>query len=118
MKKTITQQMTEELKINNPLRTYFDAGSSEFNRTDFDEKIQTLSRIISNGYDLKNVIKQYKLNYSSDGYKHVYDNAIPTLKMYISYLNNAGTFKDLENAQDDEVVEILTELIKGGVIKG
>src|SRR5690554_1926696 len=84
----------------------------------FEEKIQTLSRIISNGYDLKNFIKQYKLNYSSDGYKHVYDNAIPTLKMYISYLNNAGTFKDLENAQDDEVVEILTELIKGGVIKG
>ena len=118
MKKTITQKMTEELKINNPLRTYFDAGSSEFNRTDFDEKIQTIGRIVSNGYDLKNVIKQYKLNYSSDGYKHVYDNAIPTLKMYIPYLNSTIISMDLENASDDEVIELLTEMVKEKVIKG
>lgn len=118
MKKTITQKMTEELKINSPLRTYFDSGSSQFNRTDMDEKIQTIGRIISSGYDLNKVIKQYKLNFSSDDYKHIYENAIPTLKMYISYLKSSILSVDLADASDEEVIELLTELLKEKVIKG
>lgn len=122
MTKTITQKLTDELNIHNPLRTYFDSGSSEFNRTIYDEKIQTLAKIISNGYDLNEVVKQYKLNYNSDGYKHVYKNAIPTLQGFISYLNNGNSFdlltnQALENASDKEVIKLLTETIKEKVLK-
>jgi len=122
MTKTITQKLSDELNIHKPLRTYFDSGSHEFNQTNFDEKIQTLAKIISNGYDLNDVIKQYKSNYSLDGYKHVYKNAIPTLQGFISYLNNGNsfdlmTYKALENASDKEVIKLLTETIKEKVLK-
>lgn len=111
MKKTITQQMVEELHIKNPLRTYFDAGSSQFNRTDFNEKIQTLERVVSSGYDLNKVIQQYKYNFSSDGYKHIHDNAIPTLIKYIRYLDNTINLQELEKAADAEVIKLLTDMI-------
>lgn len=122
MEKTITQKLTDELNIHKPLRTYFDSGSHEFNQTNFDEKIQTLAKIISNGYDLNKVIKQYKSNYSLDGYKHVYKNAIPTLQGFISYLNNGNSYdlltnQALENASDKEVIKLLTETIKEKVLK-
>lgn len=120
MKKNLTQQITEDLKLSKPMRTYFDSGSSEFNRTDMDEKIQTLGRMIARGYDLKDVIGQHKLNYSLDTQKHVYDNAIPTLKMFIKYLNEGvnydfGIIKYLETASDDDVIELLTVMITENV---
>ena len=122
MEKTITQQIAEELKLTKPMRTYFDSGSSEFERTDYDEKIRTIGRMISNGYDLKKVIKQYKLNYGLDSQKHVFDDAVPTLKGYISYLNSRVIYdsmilKDLETASDDEVIKLLTVMITEKVAK-
>jgi|GEM_PF-1427079 hypothetical protein len=122
MTRTITQKMADDLKIHNPLRTYFDSGSSEFNRTNYDEKIQTLAKIISNGYELNEIVKQYKSNYSLDGYKHVYKNVIPTLKGFISYLNNENsydffTLQDLKEASDKEVIKLLTETIKEKILK-
>lgn len=122
MTKTITQKLTDELNIHKPLRTYFDSDSHEFNQSNFDEKIQTLAKIISNGYDLNKIIKQYKSNYSLDGYKHIYKNVIPTLLSYISYLNNENsfdilTYKALENASDKEVIKLLTETIEDKILK-
>lgn len=122
MTKTITQKLTNELNIHKPLRTYFDSGSHEFNQTNFDEKIQTLAKIIFNGYDLNKIIKQYKSNYSLEGYKHIYKNAIPTLIGYISYLNNGTsldilTYKALKNSSDKEVIKVLTEAIEEKILK-
>ncbi|HLV15732.1 MAG TPA: hypothetical protein VKY41_11165 [Xanthomarina sp.] len=122
MTKTITQKLTDELNIHKPLRTYFDRGSHQFNQTNIDEKIQTLAKIIFNGYDLNEVVKQYKQNYSSDNYIHVYKNAIPTLQGFISYLHNGNsfdltTYRALENASGKDVIKLLTETIKEKVLK-
>ena len=122
MKRTITQKMVEDLKIHHPLRTYFDQGSSEFNRTNYDEKIKTLTKIIDNDYDLHKVIKQYKSNYSMSGYSHVYNNVIPTLGGLISYLTHQDHLdwyfnKDLQSLSESEIIDNLIELIKKNSLK-
>lgn len=121
MKKTITQRLVDELKIHNSLRTYFDSGSSQFGRTEYIEKFQTLSTIISHGFDLNEIIEQYKSNYSGSGYQHVYNNVGPTLVGLISYLRTGNTFDletrySLENATEEEIVKQLTDEIKEKII--
>lgn len=121
MTTTLTEEMTEKLKIHRPLRTYFDSGSHEFSQTDYDEKIRTLAKIVSAGYDLNTVVKQYKSDYNSDGYRHIYNHIIPTIKEHISYINSGKvydprTLKPLENATDKEVVKLFTDTIREKVL--
>lgn len=117
MKKTITQRLVDELKIYRSLRTYFDDGSSEFDRTDYDEKITTLIKIISHGFDLNEVITQYKSNYNREGYQHVYNNVAGTLKKYISLLKTGEFFNPdviipLRDAPEEEIIKQFIEALK------
>lgn len=64
---TLTEKMRKNLNIHKSLRAYFDAGSDEFNKVTYDEKIKTLSKIISGGYDLGKIIKDYKKPYNIEG---------------------------------------------------
>lgn len=111
------EKMKNELNIHKPLRTYFDAGSHQFNQTNFDEKINTLSRIISTGFDLEKIIKEYKRNYSGDGYKHVYGNVKATLIGFISYIKTGKSidgeiYLSLDSKSEKEVIQILISDIR------
>lgn len=121
MTTTLTEEMTEKLKIHRPLRTYFDSGSHEFSQTDYDEKIRTLAKIVSAGYDLNTIVKEYKSDYSSDGYRHIYNHIIPTIKEHISYINSgkiydSRTLKPLEKATDKQVIQLFTDTIREKVL--
>jgi len=121
MTTTLTEEMTEKLKIHRPLRTYFDSGSHEFSQTDYDEKIRTFAKMVSAGYDLNTIVKEYKSHYSSDGYRHIYNHIIPTIKEHISYINSgkvydSRTLKPLENATDKEVIKLFTDTIREKVL--
>jgi hypothetical protein len=121
MKATLTEEITKKLKIHRPLRTYFDSGSHEFNQTNYDEKIRTLAKIVSAGYDLNTIVKEYKSLYSSNGYRHIYDHIIPTIKEHISYINSgviydSRTLKSLEKATDKEVIKHFTDTLREKVL--
>lgn len=115
---TYLEKMTKELKIFKPLRTYFDWGSHEFDQTNYEEKTNTLQRIAtSEKYDLEKVIRLYKKNYNSEGYKHVYRNVKRTLISLTSYLNSGEsidpeTLMDLSSKSEKEVIEILNEKLQ------
>lgn len=121
MTTTLTEEMKEKLKIYKPLRTYFDIGSYEFNQTDYDEKISTLAKIVSAGYDLNKIVKEYKSHYSLEGYRHIYNNITPTIKGHIAYINyskayDPRTLKLLEKASDKQVIKLLTDTIHEKVL--
>mgnify|MGYP001117803187 FL=1 len=107
----------EQLNLNYPLRTYFDSGSYEYNSTPLEEKINTLARLVDNGFDLNDIVKYYNQQYSLPGYKHIRNNLALTLKEYISYLTTSNkmdwkTISALGDASDREIIKLLTELLK------
>jgi len=116
MKKSLIEQLRNQLGIHR-FRVYLDSGSSEFNEKTFEQKVKMFAKIIWLGYDLKEVIKEYKEIYSAEGYRHVYDNVIPTLKEYISYLEwgiiySPVVLRPLEEKSDDEIIEIFIKTVK------
>lgn len=120
MKKSLIEQLRNRLGIYR-FRVYLDAGSSEFNEKTFDEKIQMFAKIIWLGYDLKEVIWEYKEIYSAEGYRHVYNNVIPTLKEYLSYMDNRTIYnplvlRPLDNKTDDDVIALFVKTIKEKIL--
>ena len=49
--------ITEKLNLKHPLRTYLDDVSHEFSYTSLKEKINTLAKLIDNGFDLNDIVK-------------------------------------------------------------
>lgn len=111
------EKMRNALNIQRPLRTYFDAGSHQFNQTTFDEKINILSLIITSGFDLEKIIKEYKENYNGEGYEHVHSNVKRTLIGIISYIKTRKSIEgeiylSLDSKSEKEVIQILIDDIK------
>ena len=118
---TVIEKMRQELGVHKPLRTYFDAGSHQFNQTNYEEKVNTLARIISAGYDLEMIIEEYKDNYSMDGYQHVRRNLKQTLIGLISYINTGDNidpenFVSLHSKSEKEVIQLLIKNIREDVL--
>lgn len=114
--------ITEKLNLKHPLRTYLDDVSHEFSYTSLKEKINTLAKLIDNGFDLNDIVKYYNQQYSLPGYKHIRDNLAFTLKEYISYLTTGRkidwkTNSALEDASVKEIIKLLTELLKEFILK-
>jgi lipopolysaccharide biosynthesis regulator YciM len=115
------EKMRKELNINNSLRTYFDSGSHEFNQTNYQEKIETLARIISSDFDLEKVIKEYKKNYSGEGYKHVYGNVKRTFVFLISFIKTGEsidpeTIMNLQSKSEEEVISLFISDVREKVL--
>lgn len=114
----IIKKLRKDLGIQRSWRTYFDSGSYEFERTDYEEKVQTLKRIITSGYRLELVLAHYKENYSIPGYEHVISNLKRTLIFLISYLRtgesiDAFIIENMIVLPEDTVIEALEkELLK------
>jgi hypothetical protein len=107
----------EQLNLKYPLRAYLDDGSHEFSSTPIEEKLNTLAKLIDNGFDLNDIVKYYNQQYSLPGYKHIRDNLALTLKEYISYLTTCRkmdwkTISAMEGASIREIIKLLTELLK------
>lgn len=115
---TYLEKMTNDLRILKSLRTYFDAGSHQFNQTNYEEKISTLARIVtSEKYDLERVIRLYKKDYSGEGYKHVYRNVKNTLIGLTSFLSSdesidPETLMELSPKSEKEVIEIFIKKLQ------
>lgn len=117
----LTEKVREELKMHRSFRTYFDSGSHEYNQTELKEKTETVARIIQHGFDFHKLIKDYKSNYNSDGYFHIYKNVSRTLIELISYIRTGNIFdpttrKKLENAKENEVIANLIEIVKTNLL--
>ncbi len=104
-------KIAEKLNITHSLKTYFNADSDEFKQVDFEEKMAFLSKVIASGFDLNELINEYKT--ASDFSD---ENLIPTLKMYISYIKFDVPFyfrklEYLNSKTEKEIIELLKDLI-------
>ncbi len=52
-------------------RTIFDPFSSEWNQTDFNKKIEILTKVVQAGEDLENLISDYKERYNEQNRKDI-----------------------------------------------
>lgn len=116
----LTELVEQTIKIDN-WRSNFDSLSYEFNSTTLPEKIEALAKVVYHGYDLSEVIKEYKEDYSSEGYQHVLDNLKGSLINLLSFLisediSNYKVAKQFERKTENELVETLISLLKSEVI--
>lgn len=67
------------------LRTVFDPYSSEWDSTNYAQKIEILEKIINSGHDLQGVILQYKARYMAQGRKDITSNVENALWMLLEF---------------------------------
>lgn len=72
-------------------RTILDPFSSEWNATDYDEKMQILEKVVSAGEDLEVLIMDYKLRYHGLNRKDIVSNVESALLKLLHY--NLSTSK-------------------------
>jgi hypothetical protein len=106
-----------DLRINNPtLRDCFDPFCSEYNDSTFEEKIETLQKVIANGFSLQQIVKDYCKYYNSQTKPYVAKDLNTGLTTLIDELLNNYTKKKLTYADkiysNEELIIILTSQLK------
>ena len=64
----LTEVVEQTIKVDN-WRSILDSLSHEFKATTLSEKVGALAKVVYHGYDLSQLINEYKQDYSSEGYK-------------------------------------------------
>jgi hypothetical protein len=122
MKAIIPEDKIETvLNIHYSRRTLFDSGTYQFNKTEYDDKVQTLSRMVYFGVSLHKYIREYKKYYSSPTYLPLRNNVGKTLIGIISHIRtgicyNYWVTKPLEDASDREIISALVKEIKEKIL--
>lgn len=107
-----TETVEEHLKISD-WRIYLDSGSSQYNKTGIQEKLETLASVVYHKYDLAKIIEEYKTDYSLPGYKHIYDNISGTLIEFLSFLKtgNITDYKVKKQFEEESQAKVISEFI-------
>jgi hypothetical protein len=107
-----TETVEEHLKISD-WRIYLDSGSSQYNKTGIQEKLETLASVVYHKYDLAKIIEEYKTDYSLPGYKHIYDNLSGTLIELMSFLKvgNITEHKVRKQFEEESQAKVISEFI-------
>ncbi len=116
----LTEVVEQTIKVDN-WRSLLDSLSHEFKTTTPDEKIGTLAKIVYHGYDLPQLINEYKQDYCSEGYKHILNNLKGSLIHLLSFLIsedivNYKISKQFDGKTENELVQTLISLLKSKVI--
>ena len=74
-----------ELWRHRTLRTIFDAGSSEYNKTSMDQKIAYLEKILESGEELEQLLWDYKERYIDQNNRPVADAVEDGLRRLLEY---------------------------------
>ncbi len=116
----LTELVEQTIKVDN-WRSILDSLSHEFKATTPAEKIGALAKVVYHGYDLSQLINEYKQDYSSEGYRHILNNLKGSLIHLLSFLisddiSNYKVAKQFEGKTENELVETLISLLKNKVI--
>ena len=111
-KMSYTETVEEHLKISD-WRIYLDSGSSQYNKTGIQDKLETQASVVYHKYDLAKIIEEYKTDYCLPGYKHIYDNLSGTLIELMSFLKagNITDHKVRKQFEEESQAKVISELI-------
>jgi hypothetical protein len=110
-----TEKLKEVFNIVHSWRTYFDSGSSEFYTTTYQEKINTLSRLLYFKTDFHKLIAEYKELHDSN--KPLLNNIGKTFIGLISFVRTGESFNyktmlKFEEATDETIINAFVESIQ------
>jgi hypothetical protein len=115
------EQIKTRYNIYHSFRTFFDSGSYQFERTTFEEKLNTLARLVYCQLDLHEVIKEYKKHYTAERNSQPRNNLFKTLVNLISYLRfnvrlDLRVEKECDGKSEKELIQILSADLKKHIL--
>lgn len=115
MSKSITEQLVDKNLLPHTRKTYFERNCDEYNRLDMSKKVEVLTRIVRDQYDLRELISEYQEDYEGS---RTLDSLNNTLQGYVGFITNGKvtdpiTYHRFKNASLEEVVDALVEAIEG-----